>query len=90
LKTNIHFLIEDTDMLAKAASEGKLGTRADANKRLGGLSQDRGTANLSCYALGAGTSKTSVWHWALGKSDHQGSMHGRSRALDDNAVRNLR
>ncbi|MGD0646753.1 MAG: methyl-accepting chemotaxis protein [Acidobacteriaceae bacterium] len=35
LKTNIHFLIEDTSMLAEAASEGKLGTRADASRHLG-------------------------------------------------------
>jgi methyl-accepting chemotaxis protein len=35
LKTNINKLIDDTDMLAKAASEGKVGTRIDASKHLG-------------------------------------------------------
>ena len=35
LKTNINKLIDDTDMLAKAASEGRFGTRIDANKHLG-------------------------------------------------------
>jgi len=35
LKTNILSLIVDTDMIAKAAAEGKLGTRADASKHQG-------------------------------------------------------
>ena len=35
LKTNISNLIDDTDELAKAAAEGKLGTRADAGKHKG-------------------------------------------------------
>jgi methyl-accepting chemotaxis protein len=35
LKTNIHGLIGDTDILVKAAAEGKLGTRADASKHVG-------------------------------------------------------
>jgi methyl-accepting chemotaxis protein len=35
LKTNIGKLIDDTDELAKAAAEGKLGTRADAGKHKG-------------------------------------------------------
>ncbi len=35
LKTNISKLIEDTDELAKAAAEGKLGKRADAGKHKG-------------------------------------------------------
>jgi methyl-accepting chemotaxis protein len=35
LKTNINGLIADTDELAKAAAEGKLGTRADASKHQG-------------------------------------------------------
>jgi methyl-accepting chemotaxis protein len=35
LKTNIHSLIADTDVLVKAAGEGKLGTRADATRHLG-------------------------------------------------------
>ncbi len=35
LKSNIHSLIVDTDMLAKAAAEGKVGTRADARKHTG-------------------------------------------------------
>jgi methyl-accepting chemotaxis protein len=35
LKTNINKLIDDTDMLAKAASEGKVGIRIDAGKHLG-------------------------------------------------------
>jgi methyl-accepting chemotaxis protein len=35
LKTNIGRLIEDTDELAKAAAEGKLGKRADAGKHKG-------------------------------------------------------
>jgi len=35
LRTNIHALINDTDMLAKAASEGRVGTRIDASKHLG-------------------------------------------------------
>ncbi len=35
LKTNIGNLIDDTDELAKAAGEGKLGTRADAGKHKG-------------------------------------------------------
>ncbi len=35
LKTNISRLIDDTDELAKAAAEGKLGTRANAGKHKG-------------------------------------------------------
>jgi len=35
LKTNIHALIDDTDALAKAAEEGKLGKRADASRHSG-------------------------------------------------------
>ena len=35
LKTNINKLIDDTDMLAKAASEGRVGTRIDAGRHLG-------------------------------------------------------
>jgi methyl-accepting chemotaxis protein len=35
LKTNIGKLIDDTDELAKAAAEGKLGTRADAGRHKG-------------------------------------------------------
>jgi len=35
LRTNIHALINDTDMLAKAAAEGRVGTRIDASKHLG-------------------------------------------------------
>jgi methyl-accepting chemotaxis protein len=35
LKTNINKLIDDTDMLAKAAAEGRVGTRIDASKHLG-------------------------------------------------------
>jgi len=35
LKTNINKLIDDTDMLAKAASEGRVGTRIDTSKHLG-------------------------------------------------------
>jgi PAS domain S-box-containing protein len=35
LKTNIGKLIDDTDELAKAAADGKLGTRADAGKHKG-------------------------------------------------------
>ena len=35
LKTNINKLIDDTDMLAKAASEGRVGTRIDTGKHLG-------------------------------------------------------
>jgi PAS domain S-box-containing protein len=35
LKTNINGLITDTDELAKAAAEGKLGTRADVSKHQG-------------------------------------------------------
>lgn len=35
LKTNISMLIADTDELAKAAAEGKLGTRADIGKHKG-------------------------------------------------------
>jgi len=35
LRTNIHALINDTDMLAKAAAEGRLGTRIDVSKHLG-------------------------------------------------------
>jgi len=35
LKTNINKLIDDTDMLAKAAAEGKVGTRIDATRHLG-------------------------------------------------------
>jgi methyl-accepting chemotaxis protein len=35
LKTNIHAVIADTDMLVQAAAEGKLGTRADASRHLG-------------------------------------------------------
>jgi methyl-accepting chemotaxis protein len=35
LKTNISRLIDDTDAVAKAAAEGKLGTRADAAKHKG-------------------------------------------------------
>jgi len=35
LKTNIHAVIADTDMLVQAAAEGKLGTRADAARHLG-------------------------------------------------------
>ena len=35
LKTNINGLIADTDLLVKAAGEGKLGTRADAAKHTG-------------------------------------------------------
>ena len=35
LKTNINGLIADTDMLVKAAAEGKLGTRADAARHKG-------------------------------------------------------
>ena len=39
LKSNINALITDTVMLAKAASEGKVGTRADASKHQGGYRQ---------------------------------------------------
>jgi methyl-accepting chemotaxis protein len=35
LKTNINGLIADTDVLVRAAAEGKLGTRADATKHRG-------------------------------------------------------
>ncbi len=35
LKANIHALTSDTDSLVKAATEGKLGTRADAGRHLG-------------------------------------------------------
>jgi methyl-accepting chemotaxis protein len=35
LKTNINALIADTDTLARAAAEGKLGTRADASRHVG-------------------------------------------------------
>ncbi len=35
LKTNIGRVIDDTEQLAKAAAEGKLGTRADASKHKG-------------------------------------------------------
>jgi methyl-accepting chemotaxis protein len=35
LKTNIGMLIDDTDALAKAAAEGKLGTRADGSRHKG-------------------------------------------------------
>jgi methyl-accepting chemotaxis protein len=35
LKTNINKLIDDTDMLAKAAAEGRVGTRIDTDKHLG-------------------------------------------------------
>ena len=35
LKTNINGLIADTDLLVKAAAEGKLGTRADAANHVG-------------------------------------------------------
>jgi len=35
LRTNIHALINDTDMLANAAAEGRVGTRIDASKHLG-------------------------------------------------------
>ena len=35
LKTNINGLIADTDILAKASAEGKLGTRVDAGRHVG-------------------------------------------------------
>jgi methyl-accepting chemotaxis protein len=35
LKTNINGLISDTDLLVRAAAEGKLGTRADASNHVG-------------------------------------------------------
>jgi len=35
LKTNIRALIADTELLVKAAADGRLGTRADAGKHLG-------------------------------------------------------
>jgi methyl-accepting chemotaxis protein len=35
LKTNINMLIADTDTLARAAADGKLGTRADASRHVG-------------------------------------------------------
>ena len=35
LRTNIHALINDTDMLAKGVAEGRVGTRIDASKHLG-------------------------------------------------------
>jgi len=35
LKTNINKLIDDTDMLAAAAAEGRVGTRIEANRHLG-------------------------------------------------------
>jgi len=35
LRTNINKLIDDTDMLAKAAAEGRVGTRIDASRHLG-------------------------------------------------------
>ncbi len=35
VRTNLKALIADTDALVKAAEDGKLGTRADANKHLG-------------------------------------------------------
>jgi methyl-accepting chemotaxis protein len=35
MKNNIHSLVNDTDMLAKAAAEGRVGTRIDASKHLG-------------------------------------------------------
>ncbi len=35
LKTNINALISDTDTLARAAAEGRLGTRADASRHVG-------------------------------------------------------
>jgi methyl-accepting chemotaxis protein len=35
LKTNINALVTDTGMLAKAAADGKVGTRADANRHQG-------------------------------------------------------
>ena len=35
LKTNINLLIADTDLLTKAAADGKLGTRADGSRHVG-------------------------------------------------------
>ena len=35
MKNNIHALVKDTDMLARAAAEGKLGTRVDGSKHQG-------------------------------------------------------
>ncbi len=35
MKENIHALVKDTNMLAVAAAEGRVGTRADAGKHLG-------------------------------------------------------
>jgi methyl-accepting chemotaxis protein len=35
LRSNIHALINDTDMLAQAAADGKVGTRIDASRHLG-------------------------------------------------------
>jgi methyl-accepting chemotaxis protein len=53
MKNNIHSLIKDTDMLAKAAAEGRVGTRADASKHPGEYGKIIEGVNLTLAAVSA-------------------------------------
>ncbi len=53
LKTNIHSLIIDTDMLAKAAADGRVGTRADVNKHSGEYRKIIEGVNMTLEAVAA-------------------------------------
>jgi methyl-accepting chemotaxis protein len=51
MKTNIHSLIVDTEMLAKAAADGKVGTRADVSKHAGDYSKIIEGVNMMLEAV---------------------------------------
>ena len=60
LRTNIHALINDTDMLAKGVAEGRVGTRIDASKHLGDYRKIVQGVNQTLEAIVAPLKATAV------------------------------
>jgi methyl-accepting chemotaxis protein len=80
LKTNINKLIDDTDMLAKAASEGKVGTRIDVNMHLGDYRKIVQGVNQTLAAIAAPLKSTAENASTLASSSEELTAVSQSMA----------
>ena len=80
LKTNINKLIDDTDTLAKAAAEGRVGTRIDVNMHLGDYRKIVQGVNQTLAAIAAPLKSTAENASTLASSSEELTAVSQSMA----------